>query len=59
MQLNFYDLAGDEVFGMKNLVHLEKDMGTSFLQSLETLISYKLVNILKSFSKSYGVTYGS
>lgn len=33
--LNFYDLNGSEVFGMKNVVHLEKDMGTNFLQTID------------------------
>jgi len=35
IMLNFYDLNGNEVFGMKNIVHLEKDMGTHFLQTLD------------------------
>jgi WASH complex subunit strumpellin len=57
--LNFYDQSGDEVFGMKAIVHLEKDMGTSFLQCLETLISYRLVNNMKKLARDYGISFGS
>lgn len=47
--LGYFDLNGNEVFGMKNVVHLEKDMGAHFLQTLDQLASYKIMHSMKSF----------
>lgn len=44
---------------MKQVVQMEKDMGKYFIQSLDKLVCYKLVNILDKFHRDYGTIFGS
>lgn len=56
---NFYSTTtGKQVFGLRNVVSLEKDIGIIFLQSLDQMISYRIVNELKQFIRDYGTTIG-
>lgn len=56
---NFYSTTtGQQVFGLRNVVSLEKDIGIIFLQSLDQMISYRIVNDTKKFIRDYGMTIG-
>ena len=56
---NFYSTSnGQQVFGLRNVVSLEKDLGIIFLQSLDQMTSYRIVNDLKQFIRDYGMTIG-
>lgn len=56
---NFYSTTtGQQVFGLRNVVSLEKDIGVIFLQSLDQMISYRIVNETKQFIRDYGMMIG-
>ena len=56
---NFYStLTGQQVFGLRNIVSLEKDIGVIFLQSLDQMASYRIVNDIKQFIRDYGLIIG-
>jgi WASH complex subunit strumpellin len=56
---NFYSTAtGKQIFGLRNVVSLEKELGTVFLQSFDQMISYRIVNEVKTFIREYGMMIG-
>jgi hypothetical protein len=57
---NFYSTTtGQQVFGLRNVVSLEKDIGVIFLQSLDQMISYRIVTDIKTFIRDYGSMIGA
>jgi len=57
--LHFYDFEGNQVFGIQNVLNIEKEMGTFFIQTLDKLCSFRIMNLLKSLARDYGVWFGS
>lgn len=56
---NFYSTVnGQQVFGLRNVVSIEKDLGIIFLQSLDQMTSYRIVNDIKQFVRDYGFLIG-
>ena len=56
---NFYStITGQQVFGLRNIVYLEKDIGVIFSQSLYQMASYRIMNDIKQFIRDYGLIIG-
>ncbi|CAI2368941.1 unnamed protein product [Moneuplotes crassus] len=56
---NFYSTeTGRQVFGLRNVVALEKDLGIIYIQSLDQMLSYRIVNDVKVFIREYGRMIG-
>jgi hypothetical protein len=51
-------VTGKQIFGLRNVVSLEKDIGIIFLQSLDQMTSYRIVNDIKNFIREYGALIG-
>ena len=56
---NFYStITGQKVFGLRNIFSWEKDIGVIFLQNLNQMTSYRIVNDIKQFIRDYGLIIG-
>ena len=56
---NFYStITGQQVFELRNIFSLEKDIGVNFSQSLDQMASYRIVNDIKQFIRDYGLIIG-
>ena len=40
----YYPIAGQQVFGLRNIFSLEKDIRVIFLQNLDQMESYRIMN---------------
>jgi len=56
---NFYSTTtGQQIFGLRNVVSLEKDLGIVYLQSLDQMISFRIVDDIKKFIREFGRMIG-
>lgn len=55
---SWYDMEGNQVFGLRFIHFLHEHLGTSFLQGLDKLITYNIVNELRQFYRDYSLLIG-
>lgn len=55
---SWYDMEGNQVFGLRFIHFLHENLGTTFLQGLDKLVVYNLVNELRQFYRDYSLLIG-
>lgn len=57
-QSSWYDSNGNQIFGLRFIHFLHEHLGTTFLQGLDKLIVYTVVNETRKFQRDYGYHIG-
>lgn len=54
----WYDNQGNPIFGLRHVNYVHDYLGTTFLQGLDKLITYNIVNKINFFCRDYGLYIG-
>lgn len=55
---SWYDMSGNQIFGLRYVHYVQDYLGTTFLQGLDKLIVYTIVSELRKFCRHYGLLIG-
>ncbi len=55
---SWYDMAGNQIFGLRYVHYVHDYLGTTFLQGLDKLIVYNIVSELRKFCRNFGLLIG-
>ena len=54
----WYEMSGNQSWGLRFINFLHENLGTTFLQGLDKLCCYRLTSELRSFYRDYGLQIG-
>lgn len=55
---SWYDVNGNQIFGLRYVHYVQDYLGTSFLQGLDKLIVFSIVSEINKFCRFYGLQIG-
>ena len=55
---SWYDMGGNQIFGLRYVNYVQDYLGTQFLSSLDNLIQYQIVSNLRKLCRHYGLLIG-
>ena len=55
---HWYNPQGEQTFGLRFIIFLHDNLGTSFMQGLDKLIGYRMVSELRQFYRDYSINIG-
>jgi len=55
---SWYDMTGQQIFGLRYINFVQDYLGSSFLQGLDKLLVYNIVSEIRKFCRHFGLLIG-